>query len=243
MSKKVCLIVGAGQGLGRALAQKFANEGYHLSLVSRTLNGSRIALKAAHSAFPGGDHRHVIADATKPEELEKTLAEAVASHGTPEIFIYNPRGGYQLRDPLQISYAEINDTLNLEVVGALASAKAIIPGMLDNKKGTVIFSSATAAFRGSGTNPLYSIGKFGLRGLSQSLAKAYSAKGLHIAHVRLDCTLDVPDIRDWMGDAFKIEETSNVDDVAQSYWWLHQQPRSAWSNEAELRPFSENWTF
>jgi hypothetical protein len=55
--------------------------------------------------------------------------------------------------------------------------------------------------------------------------------------------LDVPDIRDWMGDAFKIEETSNVDDVAQSYWWLHQQPRSAWSNEVELRPFSENWTF
>ncbi|MBT6464766.1 MAG: SDR family NAD(P)-dependent oxidoreductase [Proteobacteria bacterium] len=243
MRKKVCLIVGAGQGLGRALAQKFATEGYHLNLVSRTLSGSQIALKAAHSAFPGGDHRHVTADATKPEELEKTLAEAVASHGTPEIFIHNPRGGYQLRDPLQISYAEMNDTLNLEVVGALASAKAIIPEMLDNKKGTIIFSSATAAFRGSATNPLYSIGKFGLRGLSQSLAKAYSAKGLHIAHVRLDCTLDVPDIRDWMGDTFKIKETSNVDDVAQSYWWLHQQPRSAWSNELELRPYSENWTF
>jgi short-subunit dehydrogenase len=243
MNKKICVIVGAGRGLGKALAQKFAGEDYHLSLVSRSLEGSREALKASYSAFPEGDHRHVTADATKPEELEKIVAEKIASHGTPEILIYNPRGGYQLRDPLKISYAEIDDTLKLEIVGALASAKAIIPRMLDNKKGTIIFSSATAAFRGSGTNPLYSIGKFGLRGLSQSLAKAYSEKGLHIAHVRLDCTLDVPDVRNWMGDTFKVEETSNVDDVVQSYWWLHQQPKSAWSNEIELRPYSEDWTF
>jgi hypothetical protein len=88
----------------------------------------------------------------------------------------------------------------------------------------------------------YSIGKFRFLGLSQSLAKVYSPKGLYIVHVRLDCTLDVPDIIDWMGDKFTVEETNNVDDVVQFYWWLQQQPKSAWSNENELSPFNENWT-
>ena len=127
-------------------------------------------------------------------------------------------------------------------MGALAAAKAIIPGMILRQAGTVIYSSATAAFRGSSTNPLYSLGKFGLRSLSQSLAKAYSKEGVHVAHVRLDCVLDTPSIKKSYPD-FDREKMSSTDDVAETYWWIHQQPRSAWSNEIELRPFTEEWTF
>ena len=118
-----------------------------------------------------------------------------------------------------------------------------MPRMIENASGTVIFSSATAAFRGSGTNPLYAIGKFGLRALSQNLAKAYASDGVHVAHVRLDCALDVPIVRKHYGDEFNESNTSNTDDVAESYFWIHQQPKSAWSNEVELRPSTENWTF
>ena len=118
-----------------------------------------------------------------------------------------------------------------------------MPAMITRGQGTVLYSSATAAFRGSGTNPLFAIGKFGLRALAQSLAKAYSKDGVHVAHVRLDCTLDVPMVRQYMGANFNAAETSNTDDVASTYWWVHQQPRSAWSNEVELRPYTENWTY
>ncbi len=114
--------------------------------------------------------------------------------------------------------------------------------MRERGRGSVLFSSATAALRGSATHPLYAIGKFGLRALSQSLAKAYSKDGVHIVHVRLDCDLDVPLMRGYHGDSFNPEAAANTDDVADAYWWAHQQPRSAWSNEIELRPYTEVWT-
>ena len=66
---------------------------------------------------------------------------------------------------------------------------------------------------------------------------------MHVAHIRLDCNLDVPITREYMGDHFVATDTSNTDDVAATYWWVHQQPRSAWSNEVELRPYTENWTY
>jgi hypothetical protein len=82
----------------------------------------------------------------------------------------------------------------------------------------------------------------GSRGMAQSVAKAYAAKGVHVAHIRLDCALDVPVVRQLMGKNYKPENCANTDDVAQTYLAIHKQPRSAWSNEVELRPFTENWT-
>jgi NADP-dependent 3-hydroxy acid dehydrogenase YdfG len=148
----------------------------------------------------------------------------------------------RLKPPLAIEYAELRDILEIEVVGALAAAKAVMPAMIEKGRGTVIFSSATAAFRGSAGNPLYAIGKFGLRALAQSLAKAYAKEGVHVAHVRLDCDLDVPIVRQLMGAKFDPNYTASPDDVAQTYLWICEQPKSAWSNEVELRPFTENWT-
>ena len=243
MTVSVCAIVGAGGGLGQALARRFAKEGMTLALLSRSQEGSAAALEAARLAAPDRDHVYVQADATQPEQLEAALARIRAECGDIEVLIYNARGGYQLRDPLDMSYEDLDEIYRLEVVGAFAAAKAVIPAMRERGRGTVLYSSATAALRGSGTNPLYAIGKFGLRALSQSLAKAYAGDGVHVVHVRLDCTLDVPEVRAWMGDKFDPELTSNCDDVAESYWWTHLQPKSAWSNEIELRPYTENWTY
>jgi len=147
------------------------------------------------------------------------------------------------KPPLDMSYEELRDIYEIEVVGAHAAARAVMPAMIERGNGTVIYSSATAALRGSGTNPLYAIGKFGLRALSQSLAKAYARQGVHVVHVRLDCALDVPIVRKFYGDKLKTEDMSNTDDVAESYLWVHRQPKSAWSNEIEIRPYTEDWTF
>lgn len=242
MSNIVCAIVGAGDGLGQSLARRFAAESYTVAVLSRSEAGSAAALAAAKAA---GDapHAYFRADATQPDSLSDALEQIAASLGDIEVLIYNARGPYELREPLEMSYEDLNEIYQLEVVGAFAAAKAVMPAMIKRGRGSVIFSSATAALRGSGTNPLYAIGKFGLRALSQSLAKAYARDGVHVVHVRLDCTLDVPEVRQWLGDKFDAELTSNCDDVAQSYWWAHQQPKSAWSNEVEIRPYTEDWTY
>ncbi len=243
MTRPVCAIVGAGDGLGRALAARFAREGHTLALLSRTASGSAAALRAAEEADADAGHAFFAADATRAQELEAALAQAAAALGDIDVLIYNARGGYTLRAPLEMTAAELEDIFRLEVVGAHAAARAVMPAMIARGSGSVIYSSATAALRGSPTNPLYAIGKFGLRALAQSLAKAHARDGVHVVHVRLDCTLDVPLVRDWLGDDFRVEDTANCDDVADTYWWVHRQPRSAWSNEVELRPYTENWTF
>lgn len=243
MTQGVCAIIGAGEGLGQSLAAKFAREGYDLALVSRSEQGSSAAVEAAAAANPSAVVRYFEADATQPETIEDSFEAISQAMGNVGILIYNARGGYSLTKPLDMTYSQLEEIYRIEVVGAFAAAKAVLPPMLEDGRGTILFSSATAALRGSASNPLFAIGKFGLRALSQCLSKAYAANGIHVAHVRLDCSLDVPLIRQYYGENFKEEETSNTDDVAETYWWVHQQPKSAWSNEVELRPYTENWTY
>lgn len=245
MSNPVCAIVGAGEGLGRALAAKFASHGFDIALVSRSEKHSTVAAEAAANANANANVRiqFLAADGTRPATIEKALATIATQMGEIEVLIYNARGSFASREPLELTYEELEDNFRLEVVGALASAKSVLPAMRERGKGSVFFSSATAAYRGSATHALYAIGKFGLRALSQSLAKAYSKDGVHIVHVRLDCDLDVPLMREIYGDEFDSNQMANTDDVAKSYWWVHQQPRSAWSNELELRPYTEEWTY
>lgn len=241
MMRPLCALVGAGDGLGRALAAKFASEGCDIALLSRTQAGSAAAADAAQAA--GAKVRFFAADATRPATIDEAFEDIAAELGAVEILIYNARGPAARRAPLAMSYADLDEIFQLEVVGAFAAAKAVMPAMITRGQGSVMFSSATAALRGSGSNPLYAIGKFGLRALAQSLAKAHAKDGVHVAHIRLDCTLDVPLVRQYLGTAFKAEDTANTDDVAATYWWVHQQPKSAWSNEVELRPYTENWTY
>lgn len=243
MGNPVCAIVGAGDGLGQSLAAKFAREGFDIALLSRSKAGSQAAFDAATIVASGGDVKYYSADASNPETVSAAFARVAEEMGAPSVMIYNVRGGMNAKAPLEVSFQELRDIYEIEVVGAYAAAKAVMPRMIEQGSGTVIFSSATAALRGSGTNPLYAMGKFGLRALSQNLAKAYAKDGVHVAHVRLDCALDVPLVRKYYGDKFDEKNTSNTDDVAESYFWIHQQPKSAWSNEVEIRPYTEDWTY
>lgn len=242
MTRPVCAIVGAGEGLGRSLAAKFASEGFELGLVSRSEEGSRAAQDAAVAARADARVRHFAADASQPETVERAVGELVDDFGDIDLLIYNVRDSFPRCEPLEMGYDELESSFRLEVVGAFAAAKAALPAMRRKGSGSIFFSSATAAFRGSPSHPLYAIGKFGLRALSQSLAKAYAKDGVHIAHIRLDCDLDVPIMRELYGDKYDPQTLADPDAVAESYWLLHRQPRAAWSNEVELRPHTENWT-
>lgn len=239
----VCAIIGAGEGLGAALAQKFCREGMDIALISRSEEGSAAAKAAALEARPDAQVRFYGADATDPETIEHALSTAARDLGQIDVLIYNVRDAFTPIDPLDMSYDALEATFRLEVVGAFAAVKAVLPAMRDKGEGCIFFSSSTAAFRGSGKMPLYAIGKFGLRGLSQGLTRAYSKDGVHFVHVRLDCDLDVPVMWERYKDNYDVEKLAQPGDVALSYWHTYKQPRSAWSNEIELRPYSETWTF
>lgn len=242
MTKPVCAIVGVGEGLGKSLAAKFASEDYDLGLVSRTEASCQDAMSAAEQARSDTKIQHFPADATQPESVEQAMSELVQAFGGINILIYNVCDGFPGCEPLEMSYADMEQVFRLEVVGAFAAVKAVLPAMRDQGAGSIFFSSATAALRGSANYPLYCIGKFGLRALSQSLARAYAKDGVHVAHIRLDCDLDVPIMRELYGERYDPETLADPDAVAESYWLVHCQPRSAWSNEVELRPHTENWT-
>ena len=238
-----CAIVGAGEGLGAALAAKFASQGFDLALISRTEAGSAAARAAAVAARPSCSVRFHSADVREPATIAQAFAALQAQTDPIEVLIYNVRGTFTRCAPLDMTVEALEEICHQEVIGAFAAAKAVLPGMRARGSGAIFFSSATAAFRGSATYPLYAIGKFGLRALSQSLAKAYSKDGVHIVHVRLDCDLDVPVMRDIYGTDRSTGNLANPDDVAQTYWLTYCQPRGAWSNEIEIRPCTEPWTY
>lgn len=240
MPRPVCAIVGSGEGLGASLARIFGEGGFDVAVMSRTPKGSAAALETARAT--GARAEYFAVDARDPAVMEGAFGPVEAALGPVEVLVYNVRGGLSFKAPLDTAPGELTDALQLEVVGAFAAARGVLPGMLARGRGTILFSSATAALRGSAKGLLYSTAKFGLRAVSQSLAKAYAAKGIHVVHVRLDCALDVPIVKAMMGDQYSKEKVANTDDVARSYLWVHQQPRSAWSNEVELRPHTEEWT-
>lgn len=227
--------------MGKSLTAVFSAAGYNIAAVSRSRGNCSAALDSAIAANPESTVRYFAADATQPAQLERTLNTIGTEMGPIEVLIYNARGEPKWKPPLEMTYDELRDAFELEALGAFAASKAVIPGMIARQRGTVMFSSATAAFRGSATTPAYAIGKFALRGLAQSLGKAYAKEGVHVVHVRLDCAIDGPLVRRLMSDAFDPHDVANPDDVARTYLWVHQQPRSAWSNEVELRPHTESW--
>ena len=166
MSQPVCAIIGAGEGLGRALAAKFASQKFDIALISRSEAGSAAAIEAA--AAVTANVRFFSADATQPDTIESALAKVAVEMDGTDVLIYNARGEFAACEPLDMTYAALEDIYRVEVVGAFAAAKTVLPTMIKRSRGSIFFSSATAAYRGSRTHPLYAIGKFGLRALSQS---------------------------------------------------------------------------
>ena len=143
MSRPVCVIIGPGEGLGQALAKKFAHQGYNVALISRSLEGSAKALKVVKQV--GTDGHHFYADAQSPETIETAIANVISEMGEIEVLIYNARGDFTACKPLEISYEQLSEVYNLEVVGAFAAAKSVLPKMIKQGSGSIFFSSATAA--------------------------------------------------------------------------------------------------
>jgi NAD(P)-dependent dehydrogenase (short-subunit alcohol dehydrogenase family) len=159
--------------------------------------------------------------------------------GDPEVFVYNA-GAFQMGGILEVTPEQFDDCLRANCSGAFYAAQQVLPAMVENGRGTVILTGATAALRGSAKFAALATGKFGLRALAQSMAREFGQRGIHVAHTVIDGQIRTPMLREAQPDREE-STTLSPDAIAEAYWQLHAQDPTAWTLELDLRPAVESF--
>lgn len=226
--RPVALIVGVGDGLSAALARRLAARGHALALASR--NAGRLAPLAAET----GARAHAC-DAAEPEAVAALFAAVAAELGAPDVVVYNPsarvRGPVAELDPTGVSRA-----LAVTAFGGFLVAQQAARLMVPRGSGTLLFTGASASVKGYAQSAPFAMGKFALRGLAQSLARELGPKGVHVAHVVIDGAIRSAR---HPADPASPDALLDPDAIAATYLALIDQPRSAWTHELEVRPWTE----
>ncbi len=227
---EVVLIVGAGDGLGASLARRFAREGSHIVLAARTPAKLRaIAAEARAHA--------VRCDATVRADVEALFAECDAGFGAPDVVVYNASG--RLRGPLiDLDPEAVKQALEVSAYGGFLVAQAAAKRMLGKGRGTILLTGASASVKGYAQSAPFAMGKFALRGLAQSMARELHPQNIHVAHFVIDggirsASRPVP--------AESPDSLLDPDAIADTYFHVARQARSAWTWEVEVRPWVEKF--
>ncbi|KAJ1415227.1 Short-chain dehydrogenase/reductase SDR [Sesbania bispinosa] len=233
-SRGIAAIVGVGPKLGRSIARKFAHEGYTVAILARRL--SRLAEEIARE-----EKAQVFAiriDCSDSKSVRDAF-EGVLSLGFVEVLVYN---AYEPLSPTSFQHLRVETfqkSIAVSTVGAFHCAQQVMPGMVERGKGTILFTGCSASLNGFPGYSQLCCGKFALRALAQCLAREFQPQGVHIAHVIMDGvvgpprrkTTSVGEQSSGEGD----EGTMDPDALAQTYWHLHVQDRTAWTQELDLR--------
>ena len=233
MSKPVCAVVGVGEGNGAALARAFAGAGMAVALLARHTG----LTSALAQELP--DARAYACDVSDASSVAKVFAGIRTEMGDPAALIYNAGSGVW-GDVESITLNDFEAAWRVNAYGALAASREVIPAMKAAGTGTIIFIGATASRRGGPRTAAFAPAKAAQRSLAESMARSLWPQGIHVALVVVDAVVDLPGTRRNMPDkpdSFFLKP----DDMAATALWLAQQPRSAWTFEAEVRPFGENW--
>ncbi|MBU9480690.1 SDR family NAD(P)-dependent oxidoreductase [Burkholderia multivorans] len=241
--------VGAFQGLGAAIARRFGREGFPVVIAGRNeekLQATRSLLEAE-----GIDVRAVCGSVTEPTDVKRFI-EAAIDMAPLAVAVHNA-GGNNPAPFLQVNVEEFEAHWREHVLGAFHLAQAALPALLARYDkdapssqcgGSLLFSGASGSLRGKARFASFSAAKGALRNLAQSLAREFGPQGVHVAHVVIDGGIGgerflarVPDAQQRRGP----DGLLNIDAIAEAYWVLHNQHRSAWTQELDLRPWSENF--
>ena len=247
--KPVCLVIGAGAGIGGNVARRFAQEGYHACLCRRSdLDGLNRMVEAIKN--DGGAATGFLLNAIEPNSIEERVCAIEADIGPIEVAVYNL--GTQIGDRTlkDTSLKAFETGWRLGTFGLFRLASAVCPLMEERGKGTVLVTSATAAMRGNGGQHSHASAMGGRRMLCQTLNAEFASKGIHVAHIVIDGAVDAPDTLGKMlgPERFQqLRETrGNEHDglmlptqIAETYLHLAQQHRSTWTFEIDLRAFSD----
>jgi len=169
-------------------------------------------------------------DVTDPAGVESAFADAIGDGGAPDLVIFNA-SGYARGSILDLTPGQLEAAWRVGCLGGFHVGQAAARLMAPAKRGTILFTGATASLRGSANFAPFAIAKFGLRALAQSMARELGPKGIHVAHVVIDGQIGVTE------DDSKLKPA----DIAEAYWSLYRQPRSAWTLEADLRSWVEKF--
>ena len=237
MNGKVAAVVGVGPGLGAAVARRFAREDYEVALMARNEDGLSTIQQEIEEE--GGTAATFSMDATDPGSVESAFGRVREELGDPGVLVYNA-GAFQMGGILEVSPEQFDNCFKANCAGAFYAAQQVLPAMQDAGRGTVLLTGATASMRGSAQFAALATGKFGLRALSQSMAREFGPQGVHVAHVVIDGQINTPRVREMSPDRDDSTMLS-TDAIAESYWQLHNQDPTAWTLELDLRPSVENF--
>ncbi len=234
MKVRAAIITGVGPGLGAALARRFAREGFRVAVVART--GNFIDALAREISEAGGTAIAIAADVSQPNDIKAAVARARAKVGPIGLLIHNASAASG-NGLLGTTPAEFEQAWRVAALGAFVCAQETAPDMLRAGEGVMLFTGATSSVRGGGWLG-FSSAKFALRGLVQSLARELWPQGIHVAHVLVDGLIGP---RDSAPNEPSTEPMLDPDRMADAYFQLTQQDRSAWSLELDLRPHRERF--
>ena len=224
------LIVGAGQGLSASLARLFAKNGIAVALAARHID-KLVPLCAETGAMA---HR---CDATQPDEVAALFDAVAQAQGDPEIVVYNA-SARAAGPTAELDPAAVANAIAISAYGGFLVAQQAAKRMLPRGAGTILLTGASASVKGYPRSAAFAMGKFALRGLAQSMARELAPAGIHIAHFVIDGGIR---------SATRIDPANNPDSlldpdaIAETYWHVANQPRSAWTWEVELRPWVEKF--
>lgn len=245
----VCLVIGAGAGIGGNVARRFARDGYHAVLCRRTDEEGLKTLVAGITA-DGGSASGFLLNAVEPDSIEERVADVEADIGPIEVVVYNLGAQIGNRTLADTSYKAFERGWRMATFGLFRTASSVCPRMVERGKGTILVTSATAAMRGNKEQHSHAAAMGGRRMLCQSLNAEFSAKGIHVVHILIDGAVDAPDTLGKMlgPEAFqKLREERGLEHdgllvpakIAETYFHLAHQHRSAWTHELDLRAFSD----
>jgi NADP-dependent 3-hydroxy acid dehydrogenase YdfG len=234
--KKVAAVVGVGAGLGAALAMRFATD-YKVALIARS--AETIENTAGQIRTGGGIALPIQSDSTVAKQIAATHVRISRELGPIEILIYN--GGRRPIGRLLETTADVfEETWRLHTLGAFLWAREVVPEMLARGIGSILITGATAGIRPWPNSAAFASAKFAVRGLAQVMARDLHPKGIHVGYVNVDGGIDMPLLRKFRPDA-KDEDLLKPSAIADAFWYLAHQDRSAWTHELDVRPFGEKF--
>ncbi|MFG0827276.1 SDR family oxidoreductase [Pseudomonas sp. CJQ_7] len=239
--QKVVLVIGAGDATGGEIAKRFAREGYIACVTRRQADKLQPLLEEIQAA--GGRAYGFGSDARKEEEVAALVETIERDIGPIEAFVFNIGANVpcSILEETPRKYFKIWETA---CFAGFLTAQAVARRMVQRERGTLLFTGATAGTRGAAGFAAFAGAKHGLRALAQSMARELGPRNIHVAHVVVDGAIDTVFIRDSFPERYALKDQDGILDpahIADSYWFLHAQPRDAWTFELDLRPWMERW--
>jgi NAD(P)-dependent dehydrogenase (short-subunit alcohol dehydrogenase family) len=240
-AQKVCLIVGAGDATGSAIAKRFVQAGYTVCVTRRTPDASAALVQSIQDA--GGRALAFQLDARRENEVLTHFKKIETDVGALEVVVFNVGGN--VRFPLlEMTAEKYFKTWEMCAMAGFLVGREAARALLPRGRGTILFTGATASLRGGVGFSAFAGGKAALRALAQSMAREFGPQGLHIAHIVVDGVIDSERVRTTQPErvaALGPKGLVEPDSIARAYLWLHEQTPDAWTFELDLRPGVEKW--